>query len=115
MAEFIYNNARNISTGYTPFKLNYGYYPQASYKESINPQCQSKSADKLATKLKELMTICRNNLYHIQKLQKQHHNKAIKPESYAPDDKIWLNNKYIKTKQNRKLETRFFRLSQFYN
>ena len=27
MAEFVYNNVKNISTGYTPFKLNYGYHP----------------------------------------------------------------------------------------
>ena len=27
MAEFAYNNAKNASTGYTPFKLNYGFHP----------------------------------------------------------------------------------------
>ena len=26
MAEFAYNNAKNASTGYTPFKLNYNYH-----------------------------------------------------------------------------------------
>ena len=31
-----------------------------------------------------------------------------KPKSYAPGDKVWLNSKYIKTKQNRKLEFQFF-------
>ena len=28
MAEFAYNNAKNASTGYTPFKLNCGYHPR---------------------------------------------------------------------------------------
>ena len=28
--------------------------------------------------------------------------------SYAPGKKIWLNSKYIKTKYNRRLETKFF-------
>ena len=37
MAEFAYNNAKNASTGYTPFKLNCGYYPWVSYKEDLNP------------------------------------------------------------------------------
>ena len=32
----------------------------------------------------------------------------MKPNSYASGDKVWLNNKYIKTKQNRKLEAKFF-------
>ena len=54
------------------------------------------------------MTICRENLHHTPKLQKQAHDKGVKPNSYAPGDKVWLNSKYIKTKQNRKLEAKFF-------
>ena len=54
------------------------------------------------------MTICQENLYHFLMFQKQAHNKGIKPRSYNPSDKIWLNSKYIKTKQNQKLETKFF-------
>ena len=46
------------------------------------------------------MTVCRENLYHAQKLQKQAHDKDAKPRRYALGDKVWLNNKYIKTKQN---------------
>ncbi len=38
MAEFAYNNAKNASTGYTPFKLNCGYYLQAFYKKDVNPR-----------------------------------------------------------------------------
>ncbi len=55
------------------------------------------------------MTIYGENLYHAQKLQKQYHNKATKPRSYIPGDKVWLNSKYIKTKnRNCKLEVKFF-------
>ena len=53
------------------------------------------------------MTVCRENLHHAHKLQKRDHNKGVKPKSYAPGDKVWLNNKYLKTKQNRKLEAKF--------
>ena len=56
------------------------------------------------------MTICQENLYHTQELQKQAHDKSVKPRSYGPGDNIWLNSKYIKTKCNRKLEAKFFRL-----
>ncbi len=56
------------------------------------------------------MIVCRENPQHIQELQKQYHNKYAKPRSYAPDKKVWLNSKYIKTKQNRKLEAKFFGL-----
>ena len=55
------------------------------------------------------MIICQENLYHAQELQKQAYNKSVKLKSYAPSDKVWLNDKYIKTKRNRKLEAKFFR------
>ena len=100
MAEFAYNNARNASTNHMPFKLNCGYHLQVSYKKNINPRFKSKSADKLLAKLQELMTICRKNLCHTQELQKRAHDKSVKPRSYAPGNKDWLNSKYIKTKQN---------------
>ena len=108
MAEFIYNNAKNASTGHTHFELNFGYDPQILSKENVDPRSQSKSADKLSRELKELMIAYYENLYHTQKLQKQAHNKEVKPWSYTPGEKVWLNSKYIKTKRNRKLEAKFF-------
>ncbi len=64
MAKFAYNNIKNASTGHTPFKLKCGYHPRASYKENINPRSQPKLADKLVTKLRELMAVCRENFQH---------------------------------------------------
>ena len=54
------------------------------------------------------MTVCQKNLHHTQNFQKQAHNKGVKPRTYVLDDKVWLNNKYIKTKYKRKLEVKFF-------
>ena len=108
MAEFAYNNTKNASSGHTPFELNYDYHPRMSYKKDVNPRSKSKSVNELSTELKELMIVCRKNLHHAQELQKQAHNKSVKPRSYAPSDKVWLNSKYIKTKRNRKLEAKFF-------
>ena len=108
MAEFAYNNAKNSSTGHMPFKLNCSYHPRMSYKDDVNPRSKSKSADDLSAELRELMTVCRENLHPAQKFQKRAHDKSVKPRSYAPGDKVWLNSKYIKTKRNRKLEAKFF-------
>ena len=94
MAEFAYNNAKNASTGHMPFELNCGYHPQTSYKEDVNPRFWSKSADELATELRELITVCKKNLQHVYKLQKQYHNKHAKLRSYTLGEKVWLNNKY---------------------
>ena len=109
MAKFAYNNAKNANTGYTPFKLNRRYHPWISYKKDINPYSKSKSADKLSAELRELIIVCQKNLHHTQEFQKRVYNKGVKARSYVPGNKIWLNNKYIKTKQNRKLEAKFFR------
>ena len=108
MAEFAYNNAKNASTGHTPFELNCGFHPRMSYEEDVDPRSQSKSADELSAELRELMIVCRENLHHAQELQKRAHDKGVKPRSYAPGEKVWLNSKYIKTKRNRKLEAKFF-------
>ena len=108
MTEFTYNNSKNASTGHTLFELNYGYHPQMSHEEEVDPRSQSKSTDELSEELRELIVICRENLHHAQKLQKRAHDKGVKPRSYAPGEKVWLNSKFIKTKRNRKLEAKFF-------
>ena len=102
------NNAKNASSGHTPFELNCGYHPRMSYEEDVDPRSKSKSADELSAKLRELMIVCRENLHHAQELQKQAHDKGVKPKSYAPGDEVLLNSKYIRTKQNWKLEAKFF-------
>lgn len=56
------------------------------------------------------MKIYKKNLQYAQDFQKRHYNKAIKSRSYTRNDKVWLNTKYIKTKQNQKLKAKFFRL-----
>ena len=108
MVEFAYNNAKHASTGYTPFELNCGYHPCVSYEEDVDPCSRSKAADELTEELRNLMAACRENLQHAQKLQKRAHDKGTKPRSYAPGEKVWLNSKYIKTKRNWKLDTKFF-------
>ena len=64
MAEFAYNNANNANTNYTPFELNCGYHPRVSFKENTNPCSQLKTAEELSSELRELMTVCWENLYH---------------------------------------------------
>ena len=68
MAKFAYNNVKNISSGHTPFKLNYEYYLWISYKYNVDLYSKSKSIDKLLIKLRELIIICKKNLYHAQEL-----------------------------------------------
>ena len=68
MAEFVYNNAKNASTGHTPFKLNYGFYSRVFFKNDVDLCSKSRSANKLVKELKELMDICQQNLLYTQEL-----------------------------------------------
>ncbi len=68
MAEFAYNNAKNASTGHTPFELNCGYHPRVSFEEDVDPRARSRSANELAEELRELMEVCCQNLLHAQEL-----------------------------------------------
>ncbi len=64
IAEFVYNNTKNASTGHTPFELNCGYHPKISFKEDVNPRSRSYSTNELAEELRELMEVyCQNLLY----------------------------------------------------
>ena len=58
------------------------------------------------------MAAYQQNLHHAQKLQKQAHNKGVKPQSYTPGNKVWLSSKHLKTKRNCKLKVKFFGLFQ---
>ncbi len=72
IAVFAYNNIRNLSIGYTPFKLNCEFHPRVLLKEDVDPYFKLHLANKLADKLKELIEICCQNLLYIQELQKEH-------------------------------------------
>ena len=65
MAEFAYNNARNVSTGFTLFELNCEYHPWVFYKENLDPCSQSKTVEKLSSKLQNLIGTCQQNLYYV--------------------------------------------------
>ncbi len=64
MAEFVYNNAKNISTGHIPFKLNCGYYFKVVFKEDIDSHSRFCSTNELVEKLRELMEVCYQNLLY---------------------------------------------------
>ena len=78
------------------------------YEEKADLYSKFKSVNKLSAELRELIIVCQENFYYAQEIQKRAYNKGVKPKSYALNDKIWLNSKYIKTKYNQKLKAKFF-------
>lgn len=64
MAEFVYYNAKNGSTGHTSFELYYSYYSHISFEDKANPYSKSRLADELAKELRDQMLICQQNLLY---------------------------------------------------
>ena len=115
IAEFAYNNTKNASTGHTLFKFNCGYHSKVFFEEDVDFRLRSRSTNELAEKLKKLIEVCCQNLLHAQELQKRAYDKGVKSRSYALGEKVWLNSKYIKTKKNKKLKSKFFEPFQVFH
>ena len=110
MTEFAYNNIINANTSHNPFKLNCGYNPKVSFKEDVDSCSKSRFTNKLAKEFRELLKVCYQNLLYAQKLQKKVYDKGVKNCSYAPDEKVWLNCKYIKQRGIKNLKISFLDL-----
>lgn len=54
MAEFAYNNLKNVSIDHIPFKFMCGFYFKVFYKKNLNFAINSKAAKKLLSSLREL-------------------------------------------------------------
>ena len=81
MAEFAYNNIKNASIDYILFEINYKHYLRMFYKKNVNLYSNFKSANELLAKLRKLIIVCQENLYHTQKLWKQAYNKGVEPKT----------------------------------
>ena len=88
MAEFAYNNVKNVSISHILFKLNCGYYSRVLFEEDIESRSRSCSANKLTKELRKLIKICYKNLFYLQELQKTTHNKKVKSGNYALSKKV---------------------------
>ncbi len=81
MAEFAYNNAKNASTGHTPFELNCGYHPKVSFKENVDPRSRSRSANELVEELRELMEVCCQNLSRHRSYRKEPMTRELRAKA----------------------------------
>jgi hypothetical protein len=105
MVEFALNNAKNASTGETPFYLNYGRHPRPP------------SAPPSASDLPVLDTIFQNldtTLSRIKKLlqaaqdrQKHYADQHRRPYSFRAGDQVLLSSRNIRLQQPSKLAPKF--------
>ena len=66
MAEFIYNNVKNISTSHIPFELNCEYHFCVSYEQDFDLRSKSRTTEEFSFEFLDLMTVYQQNLYFAQ-------------------------------------------------
>jgi hypothetical protein len=111
LAEFTCNNASNVSTGFSPFYLTYGYHPRF---ELLTPEDSSVPA--IEERLLQMQLTCdklRTNLSKAQTDQELFANTHRKnPPPMEPGDLVWLDARNITTSRpSKKLD--FRRLGPF--
>jgi len=111
LAEFVYNNAENSSTGMSPFFANYGYHPRAAPKIRKEPSTyEHPTAEALADHLEEVHMELRSALEDAQRKYKRKYDRKAQPApSFKVGDLVWLNRKNIETtRPSRKLDFKRF-------
>lgn len=114
MVEFIYNYVKDPSTYHRSFKLNYNYHPYIFCEDEVNLHLKYRSTTKLAKKLKHLISICQQNLYHVQELQKQANGKGVKPRAMHQAKRFGRIANTLEQSKIKSLKLSFLAFSKFY-
>ena len=106
LAEFTINNRQQSATGYSPFLINYGRHPRASFTPDAVPNVESVS--EFVTRMKELYRVARLSLEHAAETMKGHYDKKHKsPPSLKVGDKVWLDGSDLRTlRPSKKLDVK---------
>jgi hypothetical protein len=99
LAEFVYNNAKNSSTGMSPFYANYGYHPRVIAKvQTEQGTYEHPTAEALIDHLRQVYEELQANLENAQQIYKCKYDRKAKPApSFKVGDLVWLNRKNIET------------------
>ena len=109
MTEFAYNSATHIFTKISSFEVMLDYLSRMSWEDFIDKRSRFKSIMKHAENLKKLMIMLKVELHNAQAIQTKYKNKHIKViDKYNVSDMIYLNDKNIRIKRNKKLEWKLF-------
>lgn len=98
LAEFAYNNSKQVSTGYTPFYMNYGYHPRTPNSPKLSPSERNPMAVEVATTLDEVVRKAKSLLQAAQQRQKGYADAKRRHVEFAVGDQVLLSTKNIKLK-----------------
>lgn len=112
MAEFVCNNSRNASTGYTPFMMNYGRNPDIPWNQMIVTDARMPAVDEFLEQMKNIVKIAKDTLLEAQRRQEVQSNKNRRDFLFRKGDFVLLSGKNIElaiTRQqtSKKLQSKF--------
>jgi len=98
-AELAINNAKNETTGYSPFYLFYGReatLPLDLTLTQLTGARHNPTAQEELARWRRALTFARDNTQKAQKRQAKYANKCRRKEEYRIDDKVLLSTSYLK-------------------
>ena len=108
MTEFVYNNSINASINCSSFEVNLNFFSRMSFEKFFDFRAKSVLVKQHAVHFSKLIEMFQKVLSHAQIKQKKYADVRMKFMKYAIDDHVWLRNKNIRTKRNKKLEWKQF-------
>ena len=113
-AELAINNARNETTGYSPFYLFYGRnatLPLDLALTQLTAARNNPTAQEELARWRKALTFAKENTQQAQKRQARYANRCRRREEYRVDDRVLLSTSYLKLKgeshRARKLTERY--------
>jgi hypothetical protein len=105
MAEFAINNAKNPTTGQTPFFLNYGCHPKTPAQIATPGTTQNAAAEDLANKMQSIIDEARKRMESAQEQQAKYANLKRRKLTFQVGDRVLLStqNFYIPPTRTRNL------------
>ena len=107
-AEFAYNNAKNASTGFSPFMAWQGENPIPPGMEEITPTMTNESIE---SRLRRMANMCRKLEEHLRGAvarQATYYNKRHAPTQFHVDQEVLLSTKNLRSwRPNKKLDIKY--------
>ena len=108
MTEFVYNNSINVFIDVSSFKVNLNFSSRMNFEKLFDFRVKSMSVKQHDIYLNKLIEIFQKVLAQTQKRQKKYVDAKMKFMKFVIENYVWLKNKNIRTKRNRKLEWKQF-------
>ena len=115
ITEFVYNNSINASIDCSSFEINLNFFSRMSFEKFFDFRVKLMLVKQHVVHLSKLIEMLQKILNHAQIKQKKYVDVRMKFMKYVIDDHVWLRNKNIRTKRNKKLEWKQFELFEIFD